>query len=144
MIKPINLLVTLFALLFTFSCATETPITTQPVPPQIDPKTVQYQWDLIGIDGQPLGLGIRSGLKISSTNKATGNLACNHFFGTIEFRDNTLKIDKIGSTRQICQDNVMSIERMVSTTLGQWSEVLINGDRLTLVGKSHRLNYQRK
>ena len=134
----------LFTLLSLFSCSAEMPGSITPAIPAIEAAQIQQQWLLVGIDGQPVGIGISSTLAVSGANKATGNLACNYFFGTLQLQKDRLKIDKMGSTRKMCQGKANEIEIIVSAVLSDWSEVLLNNNRMTLVGKSHRLNYKAK
>lgn len=142
--KFIKIIPLLSTVLFLFSCSAETSSAVPPAISQIEPAQLQQQWQLVGIDGQTPGIGINSTLTISAANKATGNLACNYFFGTLNLQNNKLKIEKMGSTRKKCQDKIDDVEIIVSAILSNWSEVLLNDNRLTLIGKSHRLNYKIK
>lgn len=134
----------LFTALFLFSCSAETSSAMPPAISNIEPSQIQQQWQLVGIDGQTVGIGISSTLTIAAPDKATGNLACNYFFGTLKLQDHKLKIEKMGSTRKMCQSKVNDVEMIVSAILSDWSEVRLDDNRLTLIGKSHRLNYKIK
>jgi heat shock protein HslJ len=143
-VKFIKTIALLFSLLCLFSCSSDPVRTTPPVVATIPLSLLQYQWNLTGIDGQPLALGISSELKISSANKATGNLACNYFFGSPRVYENKFKIEKLASTRSMCRGKAGEVETIVAAVLSNWSEVQLADDGLTLIGKSHRLNYKRK
>lgn len=130
----------IFALLslstFLFACSSQTAINTEPTPIQL--QDVQKQWQLISIDNKVIET--TSTLNISELT-AKGNLACNHFFGTLELQQNKLRIDKMGSTRKMCAAKVNDLEMVVSSTLSDWSEVRINAEQLTLTGATHTLIY---
>lgn len=142
--KHFKMIPLLFTLLALFSCSAEMPSTLAPALPAIKPAQIQQQWLLVGIDGQPVGIGISSTLTVSAANKATGNLGCNYFFGALQLQDSRLKIDKMGSTRKMCQGKADETEIIVSAVLTNWSELLLNNNEMTLIGKSHRLNYKAK
>ncbi len=142
--KFIKIIPVLLTALFLFSCSAETASNIEPAIKKIELAQIQQQWVLVAIDGQPIDTKISSTLTVEAPAKATGNLACNYFFGTLELQNNQLRIDKMGTTRKMCQDQVNDIETIVSTILADWSEVLLNGNKLTLIGKAHRLNYKIK
>lgn len=134
----------LFTLLSLFSCSAEKTGSMVSEVTYIEAAQIQQQWLLVAIDGQPIDTGINSTLTVSAANKATGNLACNNFFGTLQLQNNSLKIDKMGSTRKMCQGRINDVEMIVSAILNNWSEVLLDDNGMTLIGKSHRLNYKAK
>ena len=142
--KVIKIIPLLFTVLSLFSCSAETASSMPPEITAIEPLQIQKQWLLSDIDEQPVPPGINSTLTVSAANKATGNLACNYFFGTLQLQNNRLKIDKMGSTRKKCQNEISNVEIVVSAVLTDWSEVLLDDNRMTLIGKSHRLNYKAK
>ena len=143
-VKLFKMIPLLFTLLFLFSCSAETASSIAPETTAIEPTQIQQQWVLVAIDGQTIDTGISSTLTVSAVNKATGNLACNNFFGTLQLLNNRLKIDKMGSTRKMCQSKTDEVETIVSAILSDWSEVLLSDNRMTLIGKAHKLNYQAK
>lgn len=142
--KLFKMIPLLFTLLSLFSCSAETASSIAPEITAIEPAQIQQQWLLVAIDGQTIDTRISSTLTVSAVNKATGNLACNNFFGTLQLQNNRLKIDKMGSTRKMCQSKTDEVETIVSAILSDWSEVLLNDNRMILIGKAHRLNYQAK
>ena len=91
--------------------------------------------------GLAIDADINSSLSIDDQEKATGNLACNHFFGSIELQDTRLRIPKIGSTRKYCQGPVNQVELLVTAVLSDWSEVQVTANTLTLMGSAHKLSY---
>ncbi|MFT6985212.1 MAG: heat shock protein HslJ [Psychromonas sp.] len=127
--------------LFLFACSAETANTIEPEKKTIELAQIQQQWVLVAIDKQAVNTKITSTLTIAAGAKATGNLACNHFFGTLELKDNRLRIDKMASTRKMCQGELNDIELVVSSILGDWSAVSLSGNKLTLLGAAHSLNY---
>lgn len=130
--------------LLLFSCSAKTASSVPPQTTLISAAQIQQQWLLVGIDGQPVNTRINSTLSVSTANKVTGNLACNYFFGTLQVQDNRLKIDKMGSTRKMCQPAINEVEGIVAAILSDWSEVQVNAQKMTLIGQAHRLHYQAK
>lgn len=105
-------------------------------------KDIQKQWQLTSIDGKTLET--ESTLSIDEQAKASGNLGCNNFFGVVELDTNKVRIDKMGSTRKMCEPQVNVIEMSVSSTLSNWSEVSIKDQQLLLTGDKHTLTYSLK
>ena len=140
--KFIKLIPLLCTQLLLFSCSANTASNSAPQMPKITASQIQQQWQLVGIDGQPVNTRISSTLTVSAANKATGNLACNYFFGTLQIHNNRLKIDKMGSTRKMCPHPNNEVESIVAAILSNWSKVQVDGKEMTLIGKAHRLHYQ--
>lgn len=105
-------------------------------------QDLQSEWHLVSIDSKTTD--IESSLNVDAQAKATGNLACNNFFGTLELKENQLRIEKMGSTRKMCEPTVNAVEMTVSSTLSSWSEVKVSGQQLTLTGEKHTLIYSQK
>lgn len=101
--------------------------------------TLQTEWKLVSIDDQLITAN--SSIKIDKQGKATGKLACNNFFGTLQLQANVLRIDKMGSTRRMCITNLNTIEKSVKKTLSTWSKVQIVDKKLILSGAEHTLIY---
>lgn len=127
--------------LFLFACSAETTSNIEAQKSKIEPVQIQQKWALVAIDGQAVDTQIGSTLAVAPDDNATGNLACNRFFGTLQLQENRLRIDKMASTRKMCEGEVNDIEMIVSSTLGDWSEVSLNGNKLILTGKRHKLSY---
>jgi heat shock protein HslJ len=108
----------------------------------IELSDLQKEWKLVSIDSNMIKA--ISNLSVDAQAKATGKLACNSFFGTLELQKNKLRIDKMGSTRKMCEPEINTIEMMVSSTLSTWSEVKIDEQKLILTGKKHTLIYDLK
>lgn len=134
--KPIFLTV-----LFLFACSAETASSVEPENKKVELAHIQQQWALVAIDEQAVDTKIASTLTISPEGKATGNLGCNHFFGTLQLQNKQLKIDQMASTRKMCQGAKNDLEVIVSSVLGSWSEVSLTNNKLTLLGKAHSLSY---
>ncbi len=128
--------------LLLFSCSAQTASSRAPQTTLITASQIQQQWLLVGIDDQPVNTRINSTLAVSTANKATGNLACNYFFGTLQIDNNRLKIDKMGSTRKMCAPPINEVESIVAAILSDWSKVQINDQGMTLIGQAHRLHYK--
>lgn len=130
----------LISTLFLFACSAEVTNT----PGQIEIKQLQRQWILTAINETPVTATIESSLTVDTQAKATGNLACNRFFGTLELQNNHLRIAKMGTTRRMCQDKINAVEKPVSTVLGDWSKVQLTDNQLILSGKKDKLSYRIK
>jgi len=114
---------------------------------QIEPKKVnfnelQQSWELTHIDNIKLATIINSSLTIEADNKATGNLGCNLFFGQAEFKNNQVRIGKMGNTRKMCGELQNNVEMDVSQVLSQWADVMIDHKTLILSNNKHSLTYQ--
>ncbi|HEY7866113.1 MAG TPA: META domain-containing protein [Psychromonas sp.] len=102
---------------------------------------IQKKWQLESIDGIPVSAETDSSLTVDAQGQATGKLACNNFFGRLALKDNTLKIDAMGSTRMLCPGEMNQVERILSSVLNDWSDIHLTDNRLSLSGKKHRLSY---
>ncbi len=72
---------------------------------------------------------------------ATGNAGCNNFFGQAELKDNRLRIEKMGMTMKMCIGDIMNIEKTMSTTLSDWSDITLTQDGLILKNAEHELTF---
>jgi heat shock protein HslJ len=108
----------------------------------VELSALQKEWQLVSIDNNIINAISYLNVDIQAT--ATGNLACNSFFGTLELQQNKLRIDKMGSTRKMCEPKINTIEMMVSSTLSTWSKVKVDGQKLILTGHKHTLIYNLK
>ncbi len=124
--------------LFLAACSAEANLATNSI--TID--DLQKEWALVEVDGEKLGKEISGSLTIDQEAKATGNLACNRFFGTAQLQGNSLKIDKMGSTRRMCEPLVDQVEAIVSQVLSSDSTVTIKANKLLLNSAEHQLTYQ--
>jgi len=100
---------------------------------------LEKEWKLISIDNQAIEL--TSTLTVDAQQKATGNLACNRFFGTLTTQGNRVRIDEMGSTRKSCTPEVNRVETLVSNTLANWSDIKISAEKITLIGENNTLIY---
>ncbi|WP_019613591.1 META domain-containing protein [Psychromonas ossibalaenae] len=130
--------------LFLFSCSTAAVNNTDVSPATIELTQLQNEWQLINIDQQTINTEISSTITIDTKSKATGNLACNNFFGALELHNNQLRIEKMGSTRKICREPANEVEMVVASVLADWSDIQLDGQTLILTGKEHKLTYQAK
>lgn len=104
---------------------------------------LQQQWQLVSIDNLAIKGDIKSTLDIDSEGKATGNLACNNFFGTLEVQEQSMRVHPMGSTRKMCLQLINDVEQRVMQVLAQWSTIQISNDMLTLQGAEHQLVYKK-
>ncbi|WP_022941540.1 META domain-containing protein [Psychromonas hadalis] len=125
-----------------FACSNESNTNTESVMQTIELQDLQKEWQLVSIDNN--NIDTKSSLTVDAQAKATGNLACNHFFGTLALQENKLRIEKMGSTRKMCAPEVNNVEMSVSSTLSNWSEIHISDQKLTLTGEEHTLVYRIK
>jgi len=121
------------------SCSSD--LTEQAIPP-VQLQQLQTEWQLINLDG--LAIEATSSLRIDAQARATGNLACNNFFGSVELKTQKLRINKMGNTRKQCRSELNTIEITVGSTLSNWSEVKIIDQQLILTGAKHTLIYRMK
>lgn len=139
--KLIKIISGLLTVLFLFSCRAEN-ISQQPTSKKITLLQIQKIWVLDNIDGQAITTQAASTLILEDPAKASGNLACNHFFGTMQLQDNKLRINNMASTRKMCENSINNLEMIVSSVLSDWSEVQLNKDTLTIINQAHTLNYK--
>ncbi len=125
-----------------FACSNESNINSETTMQAIELQDLQKEWQLISIDNNTIE--VTSSLTVDNQSEATGNLACNSFFGTLELQENKLRIDNMGSTRKMCEPEVNSVEMTVSSTLSTWSDIKISEQKLILTGDKHTLVYRIK
>tara|TARA_R110001583_G_scaffold7720_8_gene37913 strand:+ start:12290 stop:12709 length:420 start_codon:yes stop_codon:yes gene_type:complete len=125
-----------------FACSNESSNDAKESIQAIKQQDLQKNWQLIQLDNRPIQAN--SSLNIDDQEKASGNLACNNFFGALEFQENKIRINKMVSTRKMCKPDINVIEMTVSSTLAAWSEVKVSEQKLILTGERHTLTYQIK
>lgn len=125
-----------------FACSNESKSDATESIQAIKQQDLQKNWYLIQLDNRPIQAN--SSLNINKQEKASGNLACNNFSGALEFQENKIRINKMVSTRKMCEPDINIIEMTVSSTLSTWSEVNVSGKTLILTGEMHILTYQAK
>jgi len=135
--RLINITAGLLTALFLLSCSAEN-ISSK----EVTASQIQKQWVLVAVDGQVITAPAVSTLLLDDPGKASGNLACNHFFGTLQLQKNRLIINKMASTRKMCAGSINKLEMVVSSVLSAWSEVQLNKDTLTVISQAHTLNYK--
>lgn len=135
----LKLLLVLSMSTFMFACSNESNTNVQQTIEPINQQDLQKNWQLMLLDNKPIKAN--SSLNIDELETATGNLACNSFFGAIELQDNKMRINKMVSTRKMCEPNINTIEMTVSATLANWSQAQISEEKLVLTGDRHTLIY---
>ncbi|BDR13877.1 META domain-containing protein [Vibrio sp. STUT-A11] len=103
-----------------------------------------HNWELVQIDGKNLELTERQKaprLEIGENLTANGNAGCNNFFGQAELKDNQLRIEKMGMTMKMCVGDIMNVEKAMSATLSDWSDITLTKDGLVLKNAEHELTF---
>jgi heat shock protein HslJ len=83
-------------------------------------------------------------LEIGENMTTNGQAGCNNFFGQGELADGKFRVEKMAMTMKICPDEMMAIEMAYSKALGQWSEVTLTQQGLTLNSDQHSLEFELK
>ena len=104
-------------------------------------QDLQNNWQLTSLDNKMIQAN--SHIQIDDL-KASGNLACNHFTGSLELQENKMRIKQMVSTRKMCEPELNNIEMSVSSTLSSWSEITIDEHNLVLTNERHTLIYHAK
>ncbi len=103
-----------------------------------------HNWELVQIDGSKIELTERQKaprLEIGENLTANGNAGCNNFFGQAELENNQLRIEKMAMTKKMCFGDIMIIEKAMSTTLSDWSDITLTKDGLVLKNAEHELTF---
>ncbi|CAH1535897.1 MULTISPECIES: META domain-containing protein [Vibrio] len=103
-----------------------------------------HNWELVQIDGKNIASEEQKKaprLEIGENLTANGNAGCNNFFGQAELKDNQLRIEKMGMTMMMCVGDQMKIEKVMSETLSDWSDVTLTNDGLVLKNADHELTF---
>ncbi|CAH1581703.1 META domain-containing protein [Vibrio rotiferianus] len=103
-----------------------------------------HNWQLVQIDGKNIAAEERQAprLEIGENLTANGNAGCNNFFGQAELKDNQLRIEKMGMTMKMCMDDQMKIEKVMSETLSDWSNITLTNEGLVLKNADHELTFE--
>ncbi len=103
-----------------------------------------HNWELVKIDGNDIQLTERQKsprLEIGENLTVNGNAGCNNFFGEAELKDNQLRIEKMRMTMRMCVGDIMSVEKAMTTTLSDWSDITLSKDGLILKNAEHELTF---
>ena len=103
-----------------------------------------HNWQLVQIDGKNIAAEERHTprLEIGENLTANGNAGCNNFFGQAELKDNQLRIEKMGMTMKMCMEDQMKIEKVMSETLSDWSDITLTNEGLVLINADHELTFE--
>ena len=103
-----------------------------------------HNWQLVQIDGKNIAAEERQAprLEIGENLTANGNAGCNNFFGQAELKDNQLRIEKMGMTMKMCMEDQMKIEKVMSETLSDWSDITLTNEGLVLINADHELTFE--
>lgn len=121
--------------LLALTASTPPPVTTVPA------SLAGTKWTIAAIDGAK---PVKADASLSfEADAISANIGCNGMGGAYHLEGSTLVAGPIISTQMYC-DGVMEQERAVSALLGAKPQVtLINGRRLILVTKDHRIKLNR-
>ncbi|EOD9420381.1 META domain-containing protein [Vibrio campbellii] len=103
-----------------------------------------HNWQLVQIDGKNIAAEELQAprLEIGENLTANGNAGCNNFFGQAELKDNQLRIEKMGMTMKMCMEDQMKIEKVMSETLSDWSDITLTNEGLVLKNADHELTFE--
>lgn len=103
-----------------------------------------HNWQLVQIDGKNIAAEERQAprLEIGENLTTNGNAGCNNFFGQAELKDNQLRIEKMGMTMKMCMEDQMKIEKVMSETLSDWSDITLTNEGLVLKNADHELTFE--
>ncbi|MDD1794599.1 META domain-containing protein [Enterovibrio makurazakiensis] len=104
-----------------------------------------HNWILESVDGQPLNLpeGFAApSLEIGESFTANGHGGCNRYFGQGELKEDQFRIDKMASTMMACPESAMDLEGVMTSVLGDWSDVTLTKQKLVLKNGEHVLSFQ--
>lgn len=105
-----------------------------------------HNWVLTKVDNKAVELPEpfkAPNLELSTDMSANGHSGCNRYFGQAELKDGKLRIEKMGMTMMACPDPAMEMERVMSSTLMEWSDASVTGNELTLTNANNTLTFKR-
>lgn len=77
-------------------------------------------------------------------NMRVSGMMCNRFFGQGELSSGQLTVKQLGSNRMLCSDpQLNNWDSLIGEVLMKGATVSLDGDRLTLTGTGHTLQYQK-
>lgn len=100
-----------------------------------------HRWVLTSVDGEApfskaLGTydkGLVPDLDFGETPHAGGFAGCNRYKGGVELNDQgQFRIAKVATTMMMCEPKAMAFEKRYTDLLGQWSDIALEGQQLTL------------
>jgi heat shock protein HslJ len=121
--------VALLALIMTSVVATmlaAVPVCAEPT--SIKGPTINGEWQLVAVQGQPLEPGARLTL---IDGKLSGSTGCNRFFGSFVLTERTIKVGPVSATKIYCHDRAY-VERAYLAALETVTVFEHAGDRLIM------------
>lgn len=112
---------------------------------QVQPSDLQHHnWQLVAVNDVAISVDDHQAphLEIGEAMTANGNAGCNQFFGQGELKENQFRIEKMGSTMKLCQDDKMELEQAMTHTLSNWSEMTLTEESLTLSNDRYKLSFK--
>lgn len=107
---------------------------------------VTHNWVLTKVDSKAVELPEpfkAPNLELNTDMSANGHSGCNRYFGQAELKDGKLRIERMGMTMMACPEPAMDMEKVMSSTLMDWSEATVLGNELTLTNTNHTLTFKR-
>jgi heat shock protein HslJ len=89
------------------------------VTPLPDGPMIGVTWELMELDGQPVGPGAngyRATLRLDDAGRAAGNAGCNRFAGDYSLNGREIRFGEVGMTRMYCE-GFMNLEERFSAAL---------------------------
>jgi heat shock protein HslJ len=110
----------------------------------IGSDSIDGSWKLVSGSAQGRDLPLDDAYPVTldvDGDKASGRSACNSYFATAEYPDDTVRFGSVGGTEMACEDDAMNLEADYMTALAAVSTARTDGDRLVLQGDGVRLEY---
>lgn len=121
----------LFALPLLAACAT---------PSQGEPELIGTKWTFVLIDSKP-PVSDRTSLTIEQ-GRISANVGCNTMGSDLKIESGQLMTNGVISTKMYC-DEIMGQEMAVGWLLDASPSYTLEGDRLVLTSRSHRVELKR-
>lgn len=107
-----------------------------------DAQVVQKQQDMVEwtlysliVSGNKIDVNTKEGpaFVLFGNKKFSGHTGCNAFFGNYQIKGNQLKISKAGSTRMMCEPEIMAVEDALLKLFAEdGSSIKLDGNILVL------------
>ncbi|MDP2570774.1 META domain-containing protein [Vibrio penaeicida] len=103
-----------------------------------------HHWILTQVDGQDYVKPEHSkhpNIEVGEKLTVNGFAGCNGYFGQGELKDGQFRVENMGMTMMMCSDEMMNTEQVMSDALGEWSDVTLTKDTLTLKNDKHQVTF---
>jgi heat shock protein HslJ len=99
-----------FLALFLAACSTHNSAANKTTPPATSANLAGAEWQLEDLAGTPALPNARPTLAFTEQRKTAGNASCNHFAGSVEIGNGTIKFGALASTCMACVDDKVSAQ----------------------------------